>query len=191
MKRWDSVYISTSIFDMFFQIIFKMNDNFKIASWNVCLGLANKKDVVSKMITENKIDICCLQETDIPVDYNHELLSFRGHTLIVEKNDVKSRLGMYIKDGINYTRRSELEGANNGLIVIDVKLKFNYRIIGVYRIFNPQAGITQRNYFSNQLNMIKQATDLAGRNKVVILGDFNLNEEMKYCPHYSHKAYFV
>ena len=90
--------------------------NIKIATWNVCLGLMNKKDVVSNMITDNKIDICCLQETDIPVEYNHELLSFKGYNLIVEKNEVKSRLGFYIKDGIDYTRRCELEVLNSGII---------------------------------------------------------------------------
>ena len=37
----------------------------KIATWNLCLGLTNKKDYVSQMITVNKIDICCMQEIDV------------------------------------------------------------------------------------------------------------------------------
>ena len=42
----------------------------KLASWNLCLGLANKKDLVSKIIKENEIDICAMQEIDIPADYD-------------------------------------------------------------------------------------------------------------------------
>ena len=30
----------------------------KIASWNLCLGLTNKKDYVSQMILNVKIDVC-------------------------------------------------------------------------------------------------------------------------------------
>ena len=37
----------------------------KIATWNLCIGLTNKKDYVSQMITVNKIDICCMPEIDI------------------------------------------------------------------------------------------------------------------------------
>ena len=36
-----------------------------LVSTNLCLGLTNKKDYVSQMITVNKIDICCMQEIDV------------------------------------------------------------------------------------------------------------------------------
>ena len=35
-----------------------MEDQIKIASWNLCLGLMNKKNYVSQMIIDEKIDIC-------------------------------------------------------------------------------------------------------------------------------------
>ena len=35
-----------------------MTEKIKIANWNVCLGLANKKDYVAEMIKLNNIDIC-------------------------------------------------------------------------------------------------------------------------------------
>ena len=41
-----------------------MEGQIKIASWNLCLGLANKKDYVASMIKENNIYICCMQEID-------------------------------------------------------------------------------------------------------------------------------
>ena len=42
-----------------------MENKIKLATWNICLGLANKKDLVSSIIMENEIDICVLQEIDI------------------------------------------------------------------------------------------------------------------------------
>ena len=51
----------------------------KLASWNLCLGLANKKDLVSKIIKENEIDICAMQEIDIPAGYDTNILSFKGY----------------------------------------------------------------------------------------------------------------
>ena len=131
-----------------------------------------------------------MQEIDIPVGYDCYLLSFKGYNLITEKNNVKSRTGLYIKNGINYSRRSDLEGLNNGLIIIDVLLKSKYRIFGVYRVFNPPGAITQRQYFSSQIDLIKTAAEECGEMKLIILGDFNLNENMKYQQDYSHKAYY-
>ena len=91
-------------------------NNIKVATWNLCLGLANKKELVSQIIKNEQIDICCMQEIDIPLGYNCNLLSFKGYNLITENNNVKSRTGLYIKNGIDYSRRSDLEGLNNGLI---------------------------------------------------------------------------
>ena len=87
--------------------------NLKLATWNLCLGLSNKKDVVSQTILSNEIDICVLQEIDIPAGYDSDLLSFGSYTLEVEDNTVKARTGIYLKNGINYIRRNKLEGQNN------------------------------------------------------------------------------
>ena len=55
---------------------------------------------------------------------------------------------------------------------------------------STEFSIPQREFFKNQLSWIKQATEQAGQKRVIILGDFNLNEEMKYKPEHSHKAYY-
>ena len=54
--------------------------NLKLATWNLCLGLSNKKDIVSQTILSNEIDICVLQEVDIPAGYDSDLLSFGSYT---------------------------------------------------------------------------------------------------------------
>ena len=61
----------------------------------MCLGLANKKDLVNETLLNENIDICCVQETDIVKDYPEGLLTFPGFSLELEKNDVKTRVGVY------------------------------------------------------------------------------------------------
>ena len=56
-----------------------MSETTTIGSLNLCLGLRNKKEAVKKIIIDNKIDILCLQETEIPVDYTINLLTFKGY----------------------------------------------------------------------------------------------------------------
>ena len=154
--------------------------DFKIATWNLCLGLANKKDLVSKTIVENEIDVCVMQEIDIAPGYDTNLLTFNGYNLLTENSEVKQRLGMYIKNGVDYSRKDELEGLGNGLIIVDVKLQTSIRIIGLYRIFNPPGNVTQHGYFMAQLQLIKTAAEQRGDKKLILLGDFNLNEAMKF-----------
>ena len=108
----------------------KMEDKIKIATWNLCLGLSSKKDYVSQIILNEAIDVCCMQEVDLKKDINADLLSVKGYSLIVENNEGKARAGMYIKNGINYQRKADLEGLNNSLIIVDLNLKRrNYRLI--------------------------------------------------------------
>ena len=46
-----------------------------------------------------------MQEIDIPPGLDINLLSFKGYNLITENNQVKPRVGMYIKNEIKYTRK--------------------------------------------------------------------------------------
>ena len=47
----------------------------KVASWNLCLGLINKKDHVLSTLKHEEIDICLAQEVEIKKDYDLQLLS--------------------------------------------------------------------------------------------------------------------
>ena len=140
----------------------------------------NKKDYVSQMINLNKIDICCLQEIELSPDCDHKLLSFNGYSLLAELNDVKSRAGIYVKNGIDYVRRADLELRNNGMIILDINMKSKYRLINLYRSFNPTDGCSQRDFFVNQLQMIKPALVRSEDQIPIVLGDFNLDENKKY-----------
>ena len=74
-----------------------MDNNIKIATWNLCLGLANKRDSVTRILNENKINICCLQETEVPMNYPESMLNTGNFTVELETNDLKKRAGIYLK----------------------------------------------------------------------------------------------
>ena len=71
---------------------------------------------------------------------NNELISFKKYSLLT--NDTKSRAGIYIRNQIKFIQRSELEGLNNGLVIADLNLRRKYRLINVFRMFNPPDGRT-------------------------------------------------
>ena len=121
----------------------------KLATWNICLGLKNKKDYIYQVIYEEKIDICLLQETEILIDYPIELLSAKNFKIEPETTLTKARTAIIIRDGINYERKREIEKTDCGIVIIDVFANTNYRIINVYRQFNPPPQVLLNRNSSN------------------------------------------
>ena len=158
----------------------------KISTWNLCLGLPNKKNIVKNYILGESIDICCMQEVDIPRDYPNELLSFPGYNIEVETNETKSRVATYIKDNIKYIVNKNLEGTNSNLQIIDIDQTPKLRIINIYRSFNPQGGVTQREKFKYQLQLIKEAMT----ENIIIIGDFNIDDGKRLDTNYACYNYF-
>ena len=162
----------------------------KLATWNICLGLKNKKDYIYQVICEEKIDICLLQETEILKDYPIELLSAKNFKIEPEKSVSKARTAIIICDGINYERKREIEKTDSGIVIIDVFTNVNYRIINVYRQFNPPAGITQLQFFKSQLEIISTGIQTAGNKTCIVAGDFNLDESKRFAIDYRFKQLF-
>ena len=77
-----------------------MTNKLKVSTWNLCLGLSNKKNIVKQYMKFNNIDVCCMQEVDLLVNYPTELLSFPGYNLETETNDLKIRVGVYVNERI-------------------------------------------------------------------------------------------
>ena len=78
-----------------------MSESIKIASLNLCLGLRNKKEAVKQLILENFISILCVQETEIPVNFDTNLLTFKGFSYENENNMCKSRCGIYVSNELS------------------------------------------------------------------------------------------
>ena len=91
----------------------------KLATLNLCLVLKNKKDFVVNTIRNEKIEICGLQVIEIEKDFPIINMLARSFNFECESNDIKSRVGLYVKSDIAYERKFDLEGRNNSVIIID------------------------------------------------------------------------
>ena len=60
-------------------ILHKME--FKIATINLCLGLQNKKNLIKETILNEKINLLCMQETELNQNLDHNLLLFPGFSI--------------------------------------------------------------------------------------------------------------
>ena len=149
----------------------------KIGTLNLCLGLQAKKELVKQTILFEKIDILCMQETELNKNFDHNLLSFPGFTIETEKNTASSRVGIFISNEIDYVRKIELEGEDSNLIIIDLMGSSQCWIINIYRSFSPQHGVSQRDKFNTQLDLI----GLAITPKTIILGDFATANDFTEC----------
>ena len=155
----------------------------KIATWNLCLGLSNKKDLVCDYLAVNNVNICCLQETEIPMNCPEEVLDCNNYVVELEQNTEKKRAGIYIQKNTKYVRRFDLEKVNCHIVVIDVTACLNFRIICIYRSFRPQGLISPTAFFETQVSLIRAALT----KNCYVLGDFNLDARMDMRPDYDHK----
>ena len=162
-------------------------DVIKIATLNLCLGLKNKKEEVKRLIIENKIDVLCLKEKKIPNNFPVNKLTFSGYNYECECNDVKLRCGIYIANNISYVRRNDIEINNIHVMVIDLNDPPKTILINVYRSFNPNSNITQKELFDAQILAI---SNLLPPN-AIIMGDFNLDCRKRFDINYSHKNCFT
>ena len=152
-----------------------MNIKINLGTLNLCLGLTNKKEIVKRLINDENIDIICLQETELTNNLDHNLMSLNGYVYESEINCKLSRVGVYLKAGINYVRQFDLEGRDLHLVIIDIKANKNTRIINIYRSFNPQNGQHPRTFFYSQLERLREAMTT----NTILLGDFNLDWNKK------------
>ena len=73
-------------------LVSRMGKQIKIGTLNLCLGLHNKKETVIDLLNANSIDVCGLQETEIPMNYPEEILNSGGFALELELNTEKKEL---------------------------------------------------------------------------------------------------
>ena len=51
---------------------------------------------MKRLMTENRIDISCVQETETEPNFTIDILSFNGFNYESETNETKLRVGIYI-----------------------------------------------------------------------------------------------
>ena len=64
--------------------------------------------------------MCFIQEAETPVNYPNELLNLKNYKIEIEHNSERRR-GMitYLRAGVPYVIRVDLEGLNKHLVIID------------------------------------------------------------------------
>ena len=162
----------------------------KCATWNVCLGLTNKKDIVLNELRRLDISICSLQEVDIKKDFPIDTLASKDYKIEVENNSIKARTAIYIKTDIEYKRMNTIEEPELNVIIIDINLKTKVRLVNLYRVFNPVNGMSQIDFFRNQMRIVHNALATSNGSNVIINGDFNLDYYRTNSLEYSHANYF-
>ena len=76
------------------------NKPIKIATWNACLGILNKKYIIKRIIKDNNVDSLEIQETELPINVPETLLTIPNYNIEIENNNLKSRAAIYINDNI-------------------------------------------------------------------------------------------
>ena len=110
-----------------------------------------------------------MQETEINKNLDHNLLSFPGFSIETENKSTLSRVAIYIDNRVDYVRRKNLEGLDSYVMILDLVGRNKVRIISVvYRSFAPQNGVTQRDKFNQQLQIVRQSFTQS----TILLGDF-------------------
>ena len=166
-----------------------MNRKFVLCTWNVCLGSRNKIQLIEDFIVENNIDILCVQEAEISENYNIEAYKIRGYELETElslPNQTK-RTSMYIRSGIKYKRRLELEKPESHIIIITLE-DSGIGIASVYRTYKLTHKPSHILALEEQISILTNLTTTHSRN--IILGDFNLDYNKRNDPSYHHRILF-
>ena len=124
------------------------------------------------------------------INYIHKFNN-TNYNLEVETNSVKARCCVYIRGGISYTRRNDLEGHDKHIVIIEVNLKSqNYLIINLYRSFATQSGVTPTIRFASQVESILHAIKNNPNLTPLVVGDFNLSWKLIYNTQHQYKNLF-
>ena len=85
------------------------------------------------------------------------LLSDSATHLIQKLIMRKKRAGFYTRNGVENVRRFDLEKANCHVVIIDVNVGNNLRIVNIYKSFRPRALLSANELFGIQLEVIRNA----------------------------------
>ena len=152
--------------------------------------MVNKKDYIYDTLRKEKINVCLLQEVELKKNYPIQLMSSKDYKIESELCTNIARSAIIISNCVNYKRRHDLEEEDMSLVIIDVDSQTNYRIINLYRQFNPPNNHSQVQHFTNQLNLITIASRNLNGRKLLLAGDFNLDETKRYSVNYRSKNLF-
>ena len=157
--------ISTDVFTHL-----NLNHNLSFVQYNV-QSIVNKLDVLQAELFE--IDILSFTETWLNPDISTEDIMLQSYNTPERKDrpgDPHGGVMIYVKDGIFYKRRMDLE--IRGVESIWIEVIHNHRSILYGLFYRPPNANGQ--YFTNIEDSISLAID-TGISNIIITGDFNFN----------------
>lgn len=141
-------------------------------------GLLNNFTAIEELIsTSQKIDVLTLSETHISTTEDNEKLYTIPNYSFEKRNRINGKGGgvaLYVKDSINYVRRTDLESRELENIVIEIVLSTskNFLITTLYK--PPQSSKYLQNNFTELFN--ESLTLLSNESKeTILLGDLNVD----------------
>lgn len=161
----------------FFSVNDNTNHNLSIVHLNV-QGIKSKIDQLELLTNESPIDICCFSETFLK-SHEVDVLQFEGYQKAAHfcrQNTSRGGVCIYVKHSLTYRKLQwisdmaiERHFECCGIEITDL----NYVVVCMYR--TPDSSI---NLFIQYLETLLHKLTLrtrATKNKVIILGDFNIN----------------
>ena len=126
------------------------------------------------MLNRLNIGICCLQETEVAINFPENVLNCGGFYLELELSTGKKCAGILVKNGTKYVRRNDLEVEDFHIVIVDIMANVKIHIINVCRSFGPPNQMTPDFFFAEQLKIITGALCA----NCYVMGDFNLDAKM-------------
>ena len=155
----------------------------------MCLGARCKLSSIKEVLKTNEIDILCLQEVDIQLSEDLSPYQIENYTMEIENvsQPFKRRTLMYLSNNIDYKRETNLEEEDNHIIVVRL-VKQGVLIASLYRTYQITRHANHTIAFTEQIRILNQAINY--EKKVVILGDFNLDQMKRSDPSYHHSRLY-
>ena len=140
--------------------------------------ISNKLDELRYILECEKpdIDVYGICETFLTIDVHDDTLNIQGYRLVRRDRNYGAGGGiiLYIKDGLNFKRREDLESQNDNQIeAIWVELKLSNKSLLVCQAYRPPNATNLPNW----LNYMGDSLQLAySENKsMVLMGDLNID----------------
>ena len=148
--------------------------DFSIVHQNI-RGLLGKKELLADFILKNNIKIVGVTETLLNDSIPSPFVNINGYSF--ERRDRGASgggVGVYIKSGVDYSRRLDLEQSNVELVCLEIFLQHTkpFFVCVHYRPPNSSKHLN-KNHIENLQKML---TKLNNENKeTIIIGDINVN----------------
>jgi exonuclease III len=140
---------------------------------NIC-GLQTKFESLCAVVETHNIDVITLSETHLSqTDCHVGLYSINGYELLTRNRTIGKGGGIciYIKNGINWIRRNDLDKKNIESLWVEIFFKNSHSILICCMYRPPETSKYLSTEFNNEFNNILQSLT----KETILMGDCNVN----------------